>query len=76
MATASKVHLEASQQPQFYVKGLTAESAEKTSQLLQLNHEKYHIFFRPDGFHVTTILPAYRKCRTDRVRRTTLRTTC
>jgi hypothetical protein len=45
MASASRVHLEASQQPQFWVKGLTAESAEKTSQLLQVNHEKHHIFF-------------------------------
>ncbi|KAF1848138.1 uncharacterized protein K460DRAFT_276102 [Cucurbitaria berberidis CBS 394.84] len=51
MATASKIHLEASQQPQFYVKGLTAESAAKTSQLLQVNHEKYHVFFNRSGFH-------------------------
>ncbi|CAO2647435.1 Nn.00g083570.m01.CDS01 [Neocucurbitaria sp. VM-36] len=51
MATGSKVHLEASQQPQFYVKGLTAESAEKTSKLLQVNHEKHHIFFNRSGFH-------------------------
>jgi hypothetical protein len=53
MATGSRVHLEASQQPQFYVKGLTAESAEKTSQLLQVNHEKHHIFFNRSGFHVS-----------------------
>jgi hypothetical protein len=45
MATGSKVHLTASQQPEFYVKELTAESADKTSQLLQVNHEKHHIFF-------------------------------
>ncbi|KAJ4377491.1 hypothetical protein N0V83_000316 [Neocucurbitaria cava] len=51
MASGSKVHLEASQQPQFYVKGLTAESAEKTSKLLQVNHEKHHIFFNRSGFH-------------------------
>jgi hypothetical protein len=53
MATASRVHLEASQQPQFYVKGISAESAEKTSQLLQVNHEKHHIFFNQSGFHVS-----------------------
>lgn len=52
MATGSKVHLEASQKPQFYVKGLKAESAEKASQLLQVNHEKHHIFFNQSGFHV------------------------
>ncbi|KAH7079757.1 hypothetical protein FB567DRAFT_449318 [Paraphoma chrysanthemicola] len=51
MATSSKVHLVASQQPQFRVKGITTESAEKTSQLLQLNHEKHHIFFNRSGFH-------------------------
>ena len=52
MATGSKVHLEASQKPQFYVKGLKAESAEKASQLLQANHDKHHIFFNQSGFHV------------------------
>ena len=52
MATGSKIHLEASQKPQFYVKGLKVESAEKASQLLQVNHEKHHIFFNQSGFHV------------------------
>jgi hypothetical protein len=51
-ASASKVYLDASQQPEFYVKGLTVESAEKTSELLQVNHEKHHIFFNNSGFHV------------------------
>ncbi|KAI4683542.1 uncharacterized protein J4E88_004718 [Alternaria novae-zelandiae] len=51
MATGSKVHLEALQKPQFYVQGLKAESAEKASQLLQVNHEKHHIFFNQSGFH-------------------------
>jgi hypothetical protein len=61
MATGSRVHLEASQKPQFYVKGITAESAERTSQLLQVNHEKHHIFFNQSGFHVSCVLaqPAY-----------------
>jgi hypothetical protein len=53
MATGSKVHLEASQQPEFFVKGLKTESADKTSQLLQINHEKHHIFFNQSGFHVS-----------------------
>lgn len=51
MATGSRIHFDASQKPQYYVKGLTAESAEKTSQLLQVNHEKHHIFFNHSGFH-------------------------
>jgi hypothetical protein len=59
MATGSKVHLEASQQPQFFVKGLTAESAEKTSQLLQVNHEKHHVFFNKSGFHVRYSLEVF-----------------
>jgi hypothetical protein len=53
MAMPSEIHLKASQQPQFYIKGLTPESADKTSQLLQLNHEKHHIFFNQSGFHVS-----------------------
>jgi hypothetical protein len=56
MATGSKVHLEASQRSEFYVKGLTAESADKASQLLQVNHEKHHIFFNQSGFHVSHII--------------------
>ncbi|RAR04058.1 hypothetical protein DDE82_004712 [Stemphylium lycopersici] len=51
MATASKVHLSASQQPQFHVNGLHPESAAKASQLLQTNHEQHHIFFNQSGFH-------------------------
>ncbi|KAF2827115.1 hypothetical protein CC86DRAFT_370165 [Ophiobolus disseminans] len=51
MASESRIYLGASQKPEYYVKGLTAESAEKTSQLLQINHEKHHIFFNQSGFH-------------------------
>ncbi|CAN9111464.1 unnamed protein product [Alternaria alternata] len=51
MATGSKVHLQASQKPQYYVNGLRPESAEKASQLLQTNHEEHHIFFNQSGFH-------------------------
>lgn len=51
MASGSRVHLEASQRPQYYVKGLKEESARTTSELLQVNHEKHHIFFNKSGFH-------------------------
>ncbi|KAF3045941.1 hypothetical protein E8E12_008299 [Didymella heteroderae] len=51
MASGSRVHLDASQQPQYFVKGLKAESAKKTTDLLQVNHEKHHIFFNKSGFH-------------------------
>lgn len=53
MATASKVHLSASQQPQFHINGLQPSSAEKASQLLQTNHSQHHIFFNQSGFHVS-----------------------
>jgi hypothetical protein len=72
MATGSKVHLETSQQPQFYVKGLTAESAEKTSQLLQVNHEKHHIFFNKSGFHVRHSLEVLGAIMSNEIDRTTL----
>ena len=52
MATSSKIHLEASQQPEFFVKGIGADTADTASELLQQNHEKHHIFFNQSGFHV------------------------
>ncbi|KAF2649155.1 hypothetical protein K491DRAFT_698346 [Lophiostoma macrostomum CBS 122681] len=51
MATSSKIHLSASQRPEYYVAGLSQESADAASELLQENHEKHHIFFNRDGFH-------------------------
>ncbi|PVI00964.1 hypothetical protein DM02DRAFT_628097 [Periconia macrospinosa] len=52
MATASTIKLEASQKPEgFFVEGISAESAETASRLLQENHEKHHIFFNQDKFH-------------------------
>lgn len=51
MASGSRVHLDASQRPQYYVKGLKSESAKTTTELLQVNHEKHHIFFNKSGFH-------------------------
>ncbi|TKA63034.1 hypothetical protein B0A49_09507 [Cryomyces minteri] len=51
MATPSKVELSLGERLEFYVPGITAESAEKTSELLQENHEKHHIFYNHDRFH-------------------------
>jgi hypothetical protein len=52
MATSSTVKLVTSEPPSFYKSPLSQEFANKTSQLLQENHEKHHIFFNDDGFHV------------------------
>jgi len=52
MATASTIHLEARQQAEFFVKGIEQESATVASELLQENHDKHHIFFNQEGFHV------------------------
>ncbi|KAF2743250.1 hypothetical protein M011DRAFT_411074 [Sporormia fimetaria CBS 119925] len=51
MATSSKVHLTPAYQPQFSLPGISTESAEKASELLQKNHEDFHIFFNRSGFH-------------------------
>lgn len=76
MATGSRVQFDASQKPQYYVKGLTAESAEKTSQLLQVNHEKHHIFFNQSGFHVRLSSNSEEGLVTNRRLRTTSHITC
>ena len=55
MATASTVKLDAGVQPEFYVKGITEESAKVASEALQENHEKHHIFFNKGGFHVSCV---------------------
>jgi hypothetical protein len=57
MATATKVHLSSSQSPAFFVPGISDESAQKTSELLQKNHEQTHIFFNNEGFHVSKLAP-------------------
>jgi len=51
MATSSTVKLVTSEAPSFYKSPLSQEFANKTSQLLQENHEKHHIFFNDGGFH-------------------------
>lgn len=51
MATGSKVHLDLAESPEFFVPGISKESAQKASELLQENHDKHHIFFNQSGFH-------------------------
>ncbi|KAJ4993573.1 DUF4243 domain-containing protein [Stagonosporopsis vannaccii] len=51
MASGSRVHLDVAQRPQYHVKDLKAESAKTATDLLQVNHEKYHIFYNKSGFH-------------------------
>lgn len=51
MATANTVQLNLGQLPEFYRKGISEDSTKKASELLQRNHDDYHIFFNSDGFH-------------------------
>lgn len=51
MATANTVQLQLGQWPEYYRPGISNESTKKVSDLLQENHEKYHIFFNNEGFH-------------------------
>jgi hypothetical protein len=51
MATASHIELSPSAAGVYHVPDITAESGKVGSQLLQENHEKYHIFFNQSGFH-------------------------
>lgn len=46
------VHLPVAVKAAFAVPKLKPESAQKTSELLQKNHDEHHIFFNKDGFHV------------------------
>lgn len=51
MATASHVQLSTQDTGVFRRPVIDAESAKKASQVLQENHDKYHIFFNSDGLH-------------------------
>ena len=51
MATASHVELSINVPGVFSGPNISAESAKTASQILQENHDKYHIFFNSDGFH-------------------------
>jgi len=52
MATASTVLLTTREQPAFSLSGFDApEKAKVVSELLQENHDRFHMFFNNDGFH-------------------------
>ncbi|KAL1588329.1 hypothetical protein WHR41_02789 [Cladosporium halotolerans] len=52
MATASRVQLTTHEEPAFAVlQASTADKAQFASDLLQKNHDNYHIYFNHDGFH-------------------------
>lgn len=50
-ASASQVKLSLDHCGVFHLPGVTKESADKASELLQENHEKHHVFFNQNGFH-------------------------
>ena len=51
MATAFKIILSPKESGVFSLQGLTKESAQKASEVLQENHDKYHIYFKKGVFH-------------------------
>lgn len=52
MATASHVQLTTHEHPAFFIgEANTSERAKIASDLLQKNHERFHMFFNADGFH-------------------------
>ena len=53
MASATQVKLSASHHPIFYVENMNQDAADKASELLQENHDVYHIYYNPpSNFHV------------------------
>ncbi len=52
MATSSKVQLALAERGVMKCPGATVEIARTASEILQENHERHHIFFNSDGFHV------------------------
>ena len=51
MATSRKIVLAPEDHGVFYFKSLTMDSAVKASEVLQGNHDKFHITYNADGFH-------------------------
>jgi len=52
MATAARVQLTTHEQPAFSLTHFNVpEKAKAASELLQKNHDSYHMFFNSDGFH-------------------------
>jgi hypothetical protein len=56
MATPSKIVLSTAEKPEFWTENLNSDSAAKASELLQENHERHHVFFNDEGFHVSQII--------------------
>lgn len=58
MATAYNVQLSPTHSPGFtHVDDLKEESADRVSELLMLNHAKYHTLFNEVGLHSKQFLP-------------------
>lgn len=55
MANATTIALSIAQKPIFHTSNRSSQSAETASKLLQQNHERHHIFFNDDEFHVRDI---------------------
>jgi len=51
MATAARVELTPSTTGVYHVPSISPESCRKGSELLQANHDNYHMFFNNSGFH-------------------------
>ncbi|KAH6668414.1 hypothetical protein B0J14DRAFT_658327 [Halenospora varia] len=51
MASSSIVALSPAYAGVFHIETITAEATQKATELLQQNHEQYHIFFNELGFH-------------------------
>ncbi|KIW68530.1 hypothetical protein PV04_04469 [Phialophora macrospora] len=51
MATASRIELDPAAAGVYHVPDISAEAGTVGSQLLQENHDKYHMYFNTSGFH-------------------------
>ena len=51
MATASHIELSPARAGVYHVPNITTDSAKIGSELLQKNHDDYHMYFNRDGFH-------------------------
>lgn len=51
MASASQVHLSPETAGVCHIPNIKVESAKKANQVLQENHDKFHMFYNEDGFH-------------------------
>ncbi|KAJ9602241.1 hypothetical protein H2200_013361 [Cladophialophora chaetospira] len=51
MATASHIELDPAAAGVYHVPDISAQSGKIGSQLLQENHDRFHMYFNPSGFH-------------------------